>query len=106
MWYVASSMYGQLSVSVVVPAYNEIDKIGRTIASVPAFVDRVIVVDDGSKDGTGDLVARTRRPGLELVRHLQNRGVGSAIASGYRRSLELGTDAACVMAGDAQMDPS
>jgi glycosyltransferase involved in cell wall biosynthesis len=99
-------MYGQLSVAVVVPAYNEIDKIGRTIASVPAFVDRIIVVDDGSVDGTGDVVASTRRAGLELVRHPQNRGVGSAIASGYRRSLELGVDAACVMAGDAQMDPT
>src|SRR5215813_4841186 len=75
-------MYGQLSVAVVVPAYNEIDKIGRTIASVPRFVDRIIVVDDGSIDGTGEAARRSGR------------------------ALELGTDAACVMAGDAQMDPA
>ena len=99
-------MYGQLSVAVVVPAYNEIDKIGHTIGSVPRFVDRIIVVDDGSSDGTGAAAVRSSRRGLEIVRHAQNRGVGSAIASGYRRALEIGTDAACVMAGDAQMDPA
>jgi glycosyltransferase involved in cell wall biosynthesis len=99
-------MYGQLSVAVVVPAYNEIAKITRTITSVPAFVDRIIVVDDGSSDGTGEAAARLFRRGLEVVRHPQNRGVGSAIASGYRRALELGVGAACVMAGDAQMDPA
>src|SRR5437762_633358 len=106
MCYGARPMYGQLSVAVVVPAYNEIDKIARTIAGVPAFVDRIIVVDDGSSDGTGLAAARAFRRGLEVVRHPHNRGVGSAIASGYRRALELGTDAACVMAGDAQMDPA
>lgn len=98
-------MYGSLSVAVVVPAFNEVDKIGRTIASIPGFVDRIIVVDDGSVDGTAEVAAGIQRQGLEIVRHGRNRGVGSAIASGYRRALDLGSGATAVMAGDAQMDP-
>ena len=93
-------------IAVVVPAFNEADKISRTVRSVPGFVDHVIVVDDGSADGTARVAARSGRRGLEVVVHPRNRGVGAAIASGYRRALALGADATAVMAGDAQMDPA
>jgi len=93
-------------IAVVVPAFNEADKIARTVRSVPGFVDHLIVVDDGSADGTGRIAARSGRRGLEVVVHEQNRGVGAAIATGYRRALALGADATAVMAGDAQMDPA
>lgn len=100
-------MFGRLRLAVVVPAYNEERAIAATLASVPAFVDHVLVVDDGSTDRT---VARAegagRRRGLEVVRHAKNRGVGAAIDTGYRRALALGVDAAVVMAGDGQMDPA
>src|SRR5262245_15806817 len=94
-----------MTVAVVVPAFNEADKIARTIASVPAFVDCIIVVDDGSSDGTAAVAAAAASPPVEVVKHGRNRGVGSAIATGYRRALELGSSAVAVMAGDAQMDP-
>ena len=90
----------------VVPAFNEADKIARTIRSVPGFVDHVLVVDDGSTDGTARVAGRSTRRGLEIIVHPANRGVGGAIATGYRRALELGADATAVMAGDAQMDPA
>ena len=93
-------------IAVVVPAFNEADKIARTIRSVPGFVDHVIVVDDGSADGTARIAARSGRRGLEVVVHDRNRGVGAAIATGYGRALALGADATAVMAGDAQMDPA
>ena len=93
-------------IAVVVPAFNEADKIARTIRSVPGFVDHVIVVDDGSADATARIAARTGRRGLEVLRHPANRGVGAAIATGYRRALALEVDATAVMAGDAQMDPA
>lgn len=102
-------MYRELSVAVVVPAFNEERAIAQAVASVPAFVDHVIVVDDASRDGTAEVAARTERmdgrPG-EIVRHDQNRGVGAAIVSGYRRALALGLDVVVVMAGDGQMDPA
>jgi glycosyltransferase involved in cell wall biosynthesis len=93
-------------IAVVVPAFNEAAKIARTVRSVPGFVDHVIVVDDGSGDGTGRIALRSQRRGLEVVRHERNRGVGAAIATGYRRARELGADVTAVMAGDSQMDPA
>jgi glycosyltransferase involved in cell wall biosynthesis len=93
-------------IAVVVPAFNEADKIARTIRSIPGFVDHVLVVDDGSRDATARIASRSARRGLEVLAHPQNRGVGAAIATGYRRALALGADATAVMAGDAQMDPA
>lgn len=96
-------MYRQLRVCVVIPAFNECAKIGATVSTVPDFVDHIIVVDDASTDDTG--LATPRSPRVEVVRHGENRGVGGAIATGYRRALELEADVAVVMAGDGQMDP-
>lgn len=93
-------------IAVVVPAFNEADKIARTVRSVPGFVDHIIVVDDGSGDGTGRIALRSQRRGLEVVRHAKNRGVGAAIATGYRRARALDADVTAVMAGDSQMDPA
>jgi len=97
------------SIAIVVPAFNEADKIAGTLRSVPAFVDWTIVVDDGSADGTARAARAARRPGsarVEVIVHPQNRGVGAALATGYARALQLGADAVAVMAGDGQMDPA
>jgi glycosyltransferase involved in cell wall biosynthesis len=99
-------MFGHLRVAVVIPAFNEERVIEAAVATVPDFVDRVVVVDDASRDATARLAAALRRPGLEVVRHDANRGVGGAIVTGYRRALALGLDVAAVMAGDGQMDPA
>jgi glycosyltransferase involved in cell wall biosynthesis len=95
-------------VVVVVPAYEEEPRVGRVIASMPELVDRVVVVDDASRDGTAVAARAANDPRVEVISHAENRGVGAAIATGYRRALELTRapeDAICVMAGDAQMDP-
>jgi glycosyltransferase involved in cell wall biosynthesis len=94
------------AVHVVVPAHDEARWIGEVLATMPAFVDRVVVVDDGSDDGTAAAAERAGDPRLDLVSHARPRGVGAAIAAGYRRALALGADVAAVMAGDAQMDPA
>lgn len=99
-------MYKGLRVAVVVPAYNEADNLPSTLATIPAYVDHVLVVDDGSADGTSKVAALHDRPGVEVLRHLENRGVGAAVATGYRRALSLNSDVAVVMAGDGQMDPA
>jgi glycosyltransferase involved in cell wall biosynthesis len=96
-------MYRQLRVGVVIPAFNETRAIAKTVATIPDFVDAVIVVDDCSSDDTSE---RARvNPDIVVVRHAENRGVGAAIATGYRHALEAGLDVAVVMGGDGQMDP-
>jgi glycosyltransferase involved in cell wall biosynthesis len=95
-------------VAVVVPAHDEEHLLPETLAGLPDFVDRVFVVDDASRDGTADRAreAAVVDSRLELIRHEQNRGVGAAIVTGYRRALEEGIDVTCVMAADNQMDPA
>jgi glycosyltransferase involved in cell wall biosynthesis len=96
------------SVAVVVPCYNEELLIGRVIETMPAFVDRIFVIDDASTDDTVAIVERHVEGDsgkVTLVRHEQNQGVGGAIASGYEAARDAGFDITAVMAGDAQMDP-
>lgn len=99
-------MFRGQRIAVVVPAYNEVEKIARTIRSVPGYVDHVLVIDDASVDGTEKQARRSQRRGLEVIRHPENRGVGAAIATGYSRAFALGADVTAVMAGDSQMDPA
>jgi glycosyltransferase involved in cell wall biosynthesis len=94
------------SVAVVVPAYDEEKLIRTTLSGIPEFVDRVFVVDDASEDGTAEQAGSVADSRVEVVKHEQNQGVGSAILTGYGRALEEGIDVTCVMAGDNQMDPA
>ena len=93
-------------VAVVVPAFDEERLIGTTLSGIPDFVDRIIVVDDASRDGTADAARATDDERVEVVIHERNEGVGAAILTGYRRALDDGIDVTCVMAGDNQMDPA
>jgi glycosyltransferase involved in cell wall biosynthesis len=92
-------------VAVVVPAHNEERLVGETIVGIPSFVDRIIVVDDASEDGTAERAESTGDARVEVLRHQQNAGVGAAIVTGYKRAIELSMDVTCVMAADNQMDP-
>ena len=123
-------MYRGKRVAVVIPAYNEEGFVGRVIESLPAFVDRVYVVDDASTDGTWTQISAQRErheaaaeaneknrnatDGAAAVyalpstiiayRQQSNRGRGAAIKWGYRRALDDGMDLVAVMDGDGQMD--
>jgi dolichol-phosphate mannosyltransferase len=98
-------MWQSAKVAVIVPCFREARLIARTIAGIPAFVDRIVVVDDASDDGTAQAVRALHDPRVELVMHPENRGVGAAIVSGYRAALRADCDVFAVMAGDAQMAP-
>jgi glycosyltransferase involved in cell wall biosynthesis len=96
-------------VVVVVPACEEEVHVGRVIATMPPFVDHVVVVDDGSTDRTSEVALSAGSSRLEVVRHPRRRGVGAAIATGYRAGIARTgrpNDVLCVMAGDGQMDPA
>jgi glycosyltransferase involved in cell wall biosynthesis len=97
-------VYEGRTVAVVVPAYNEEALVGSTVAGIPAFVDSIIVVDDGSKDETA-VRAQNADKRVEVIPHERNQGVGAAIVTGYRRAIAIGVDVTCVMAADGQMDP-
>ena len=99
-------MYRGLTVAVVIPAFNEEAAIARAVDVVPDWVDQVVVVDDASRDQTASVAARRTGARVEVMQHAENRGVGGAIVSGYRRVLAQGHDVAAVMAGDGQMDPA
>jgi glycosyltransferase involved in cell wall biosynthesis len=104
-------MLDDKTIGVVVPAYNEEKQIGKVISSIPDFVDRIVVVDDGSTDDTVTEARRFQRgEGSEervfVVRREGKRGVGHAIAEGYKWMAEKKIDVTAVMAGDGQMDPS
>ncbi len=102
-------MYKDKTVGVVVPAYNEEKLISKVIDTMPVFVDKIIIVDDCSKDNTTLVVQSyvNQHPDrVVLVRHETNQGVGGAIATGYKWCRDQHIDATVVMAGDAQMDPN
>jgi glycosyltransferase involved in cell wall biosynthesis len=94
------------SVAVVVPAHDEERLIETTLRGIPSFVDRIYVVDDGSKDATVERTQALRDARIVILSHDRNRGVGAAIVTGYQRAREDDMDVACVMAGDNQMDPA
>ncbi len=97
------------TVGVVVPAHNEEKLIGEVVSTMPAFVDRIFIVDDCSTDKTVDTVqklAQVKSGRVILIQHEKNRGVGGAIVTGYKQARDEKIDVVAVMAGDAQMDPA
>lgn len=92
-------------ISVIVPAFNEERLIARTLTTIPSYVDDVYVVDDASRDATTTAARSVGDPRVRVLVHAENRGVGAAIATGYRAAKEGGADVLAVMAGDAQMHP-
>ena len=93
-------------VAVVVPAHDEEGLVGTTLAGIPEFVDRILVVDDASTDATAERVRATADERVRLVSRERNGGVGAAIVTGYQAALDEGIDVICVMAADNQMDPA
>lgn len=101
-------MFKNKTISIVIPAHNEQKLIQKVLQSIPHWVDHIFVVDDCSLDATSEKVRERMESDtrIQLIRHKKNRGVGAAICSGYKASLENQVDIAVVMAGDAQMDPN
>jgi glycosyltransferase involved in cell wall biosynthesis len=93
------------TVAVIVPAFDEETLVATTIKGIPSFVDRIIVVDDASRDGTADVARNAGDGRVEVLVHERNAGVGAAIVTGYKRAVSEAIDVTCVMAADNQMDP-
>ena len=94
-------------VAIVSPAYNEAENIGHVLDQIPAEVGgvatAVLVVDDGSRDGSGDVAAEH---GALVARHVINRGGGAALRTGYRLMVESGALVVVTLDADGQHLPS
>ena len=99
-------MYKKKRICLVIPAYNEQRLIKPTLEHVPSSVDRVFVINDGSKDHTAEVIRECgmKDSRIRLINHRRNYGVGAAIVTGYKVSLEENYDIAVVIGGDYQMD--
>src|SRR5262245_62052852 len=97
-------MYKEHRIAVVMPVHNEQDYLAQAIARVPAFVDSIVVIDDGSADATWQGLSQIEDVRVIKLRHQRNRGVGAATKTGYRYSLATDADLIAVMDGDGQMD--
>jgi len=89
------------AVSIVIPAYNEADVIGQVVASLAGSAPwrEIIVVDDGSSDGTSALASAA---GAIVVTHPYNKGNGAAVKSGIRRAAG---EFVLIIDGDGQHPP-
>lgn len=85
--------------TVVIPALNEERAIRAVVEAALQYCARVIVVDDGSSDGTSAAIADLP---VERIRHEQPLGKARALQDGFRRALELGADGVLTMDGDGQ----
>ena len=85
------------------PAYNEAHVIAEVIKGCKKYVDRVVVVDDGSTDNTLDIAESL---GAYVVRHETNIGYGAALKNCFETARHLGASAMVIIDSDGQHDPS
>jgi glycosyltransferase involved in cell wall biosynthesis len=86
----------------IIPAFRCAATIGEVVRATRLQVRRVVVVDDGSHDGTGELASRS---GADVRQHAENRGKGEALRTGIAAALEASPDAIVLLDGDGQHDP-
>ena len=87
---------------VIIPARNEEKKIAEVISRAKNFAGRIIVVDDGSKDGTS---REAEKLGVTVLRHKVNLGKGAALKTGCDYALSQGAERMIVMDADGQHRP-
>ncbi len=88
-----------MNVFVIIPALNEAQSIGRVVRDVRQRYDHVVVVDDGSDDGTADVA---REAGAHVVTHFINRGQGASLKTGIQFALDSGADLIVTYDADGQ----
>jgi dolichol-phosphate mannosyltransferase len=87
-----------------IPVYNEAKHLQAVLREVRRYSPDILVVNDGSTDGTSELLAR--EPGLRLITHPRNRGYGAALASAFADAVEQRYDVLVTMDCDGQHEPA
>ena len=97
-------MYKDRTVLLIVPAWNEGQKIGYVVERTPKdIVDKIVVIDDGSTDDTARIAGKA---GAEVISLGSVRGVGFAIREGIRLAKKEGFDIVAIIAGNNKDDPA
>jgi glycosyltransferase involved in cell wall biosynthesis len=92
-----------MRVFAVIAAFREVPRVRASVEACLPYVERVIVVDDGSEDATAEEAAKG---GALVIRHAINRGQGAALKTGTLAALQLGADYVVHIDADGQHDPS
>jgi glycosyltransferase involved in cell wall biosynthesis len=95
-------MISNKKISIVIPAYKVGNHIKSVVDSIPKEVDFIVIVDDGCPSGSTANI--TTNESLFICQHEVNKGVGAAVVTGYKKSIELGADIVVKVDGDGQMD--
>src|SRR5258706_8051254 len=91
-----------MTVLIVVPVFNEAGTVGEVVAAAQAH-GAVLVVDDGSRDGSADVA---RRAGADVIRHPQRLGKGEAIRTGVAAAQARGASLVLTLDGDGPHRPA
>jgi len=101
-------MHKNNKIAVVIPTYKAENHLSDVIGGLPEWIDQIIVVDDACPQHSGNIADKIseNNPKIFVMRHETNQGVGGAVITGYKKSLDLGCDIAIKMDSDDQMDPA
>lgn len=85
------------------PVFNEVGYVGQILDEVKRYADQIVVIDDGSTDGTSELL--DRRDDIQVIRHPENRGYGAALRSAFEYTAAEGFSGLVTLDCDGQHQP-
>ena len=94
-----------MKLSIIIPCFNEIrtiDKLLKAVKSSPISEKEIIIVNDGSNDGTTEFLKSIKDPEMLIIHHQQNKGKGAALRTGFSKA---SGDICIVQDADLEYDP-